>query len=399
MLALLSHGLAVLAPIVLWLERSLLGGSDRAPMARRLYIGSASMIALAVGLALAGAGLSVKYRFEAEPWWLLSASAARYVWQHAFMWLLPAGRFGVLLSDQPAQHLIASALAWVALIAACAWIWEMRARDPVLAFGLAWFLITLAPVANLVPLGNTPIAMHYLYLPSVGLALALVRAASALAERLPRQRAAVARALPWVMAVGLALYWLPASARAVRAWGDDEQLFAESSANYPNEIEPLVNLISAQLSRQRYEQAAASLARGRELAPENLGVVRNEFSLLWQTGQLEAAVALLDRHPGLAARPDFQLGRGQALFRLGRPAEAAVSLQRAFDSRSRISERLRVGAGAQLLAALVQSGRHAEAQRRSIGCSPSIRSVKTCARWSACGARPDHGQAFWRASS
>jgi tetratricopeptide (TPR) repeat protein len=125
-----------------------------------------------------------------------------------------------------------------------------------------------------------------------------------------------------------------------------------------------VNLASVYLDRQRYDRAAATLQRARAVAPEDLGVVRNQFALFWQTGQLEAALAELDGHPQAAQRPELQLGRGQALARLGRWPEAVFALQRAFDSDSpAIDRELRFAAGHQLLVALLQTGRRAEAER------------------------------------
>jgi len=363
-LALASHELAVTAPLLLWAHERLLAPRGRAGGTRSVYLGSACVVLLFGALVLVAGRSQVEYRFGAEPAWLISFSAARYLGQNALLWLLPAGRFGVLLGDRPAEHMIASGAAWVMLIAAAVLLWRQRGRDPVLGFGLVWSGVLLAPVANLVPLGNTPIAMHYAYLPGVGLSLALVAVLHALARRVARGRAGAECALMSVLFAGLGAYWLPQSARAVRAWGDEEPLFAATVADYPGEIEPLVNLASVYLDRQRYDRAAATLERARAVDPEDLGVVRNRFSLFWQTGQIEAALAVLDGQPRAAQRPEFQLGRGQALARLGRWPEAVVALQRAFDSDSTAIDReLRFAAGYQLLVALLQSGRRGEAER------------------------------------
>ncbi|HMI90062.1 MAG TPA: tetratricopeptide repeat protein [Polyangiales bacterium] len=362
--ALASHELAVTAPLLLWVHQSWLVPSERARSMRSVYLGSACAVLLFAACALAVGRSPTEYRFGAEPAWLISFSAARYLGQNALFWLLPGDRFGVLLSDRPAQHLLMSGALWVGLIGCAVVLWKQRRRDPVLGFGLVWFFVTLAPVANFVPFGNTPLAMHYAYLPGVGLSLALVRGLNALAGRIARGRDVAARALMFALLAGLSAYWLPQSARAIRAWGDEELLFALSVANHPGEIEPLVNLGSVYLNRQRYDRAAVILERARALAPDDLGVVRNRFALFWQTGQIEAALAVLDAHPQLAAHPELELGRGQALARLGRWPEAAVALQRAFDSDSPVIDReLRFAAGYQLLGALLQSERRGEAQR------------------------------------
>jgi tetratricopeptide (TPR) repeat protein len=362
--ALMSHQLAVLGPLLLWLRRQPSSAASTTGSPAIAYASSAALVALWLTLIALISNPAASYRYAGQPAWLLSVSAARYVGQHALWWLAPADRFGVLLSDRPEAHLIASALAWPALIILCIGCWRIRRREPVLFFGVAWFLITLAPFANFVPIGNTPLAMHYLAVPSVGLTIALVRALAMLIERLASARPATARLLPWALGAALAVYWLPATTRAVSAFGDEEQLFSQTALNYPDQIEPLVNLASTQLQRSDFAAAASTLERARRLEPENIGVVHNQFSLLWRTGKIEAAVALLDGAPRVASRPEFQLARGQALNRLRRYADAIDPLKTAYDSKSaEVSDEHRFGAGTQLLLALLQSGKRVEAER------------------------------------
>jgi tetratricopeptide (TPR) repeat protein len=369
LLALASHELAVVAPLLLWTRTKLFAASAPATPTRRsarlVYLGSAAVVLLCVAFVLATARLQAAYRFGSEPAWLIGFSAARYLAENVLLWLLPAGRFGVLLGDRPAQQLIASSIAWLVLLGAGVLLWKQRLRDPVISFGLVWVVITLAPVANFVPLGNTPLAMHYAVVPGVGLSLVLVRALQAFARRVARDRFAAYRPLlAGALIAGLGASFLPATTRAIEAWGDEERLFATTVENHPDEIEPLVNLASVHLDRRQYERAASVLERARALEPDDLGVLRNEFALRWQTGRFADAVALLDRHPKAAERPEFQLGRGQALARLGRTAEAAVALQRAFDSDSpEIDRELRFAAGYQLMGALLQTGRRSDAER------------------------------------
>jgi len=51
-------------------------------------------------------------------------------------------------------------------------IWRAWKKEPVIAFGLAWFLIYFLPISNLKQL-NQPMAEHWLYLPMIGLCLAV----------------------------------------------------------------------------------------------------------------------------------------------------------------------------------------------------------------------------------
>lgn len=50
-------------------------------------------------------------------------------------------------------------------------IWRNLKKNPLMAFGLAWFLVYWLPLSNLKQI-NTPMAEHWLYIPMVGLSLA-----------------------------------------------------------------------------------------------------------------------------------------------------------------------------------------------------------------------------------
>jgi len=51
-------------------------------------------------------------------------------------------------------------------------VWVFRRRNPVLAFGIAWIIVSLIPVANILPTGII-LAERTLFLPSIGLAVAV----------------------------------------------------------------------------------------------------------------------------------------------------------------------------------------------------------------------------------
>ena len=65
------------------------------------------------------------------------------------------------------------ALAGVILATATLVAARLRRCDPFLAAGWVWYLVTLAPVSGLIQVGKQGMADRYLYLPSVGLTIAL----------------------------------------------------------------------------------------------------------------------------------------------------------------------------------------------------------------------------------
>jgi tetratricopeptide (TPR) repeat protein len=334
MLALLfaefSHELALLAPIALLMYRSIFPRGSKPRWTHPVYTGSALCIGCFASVRAFSKGTSSVYRAQHEASWQLIGSAPRYLATNTLGWLWPRGRFGVLLSDFPTQHTVAAAFWWVALLTAAVVAWRTWPRDRVLSLGLGWYALFLAPVCNFVPLGNTPVAPHYMYVPGIGLALAVTRALEHLYLLARSRSAGGARAIALGVLLSIGFAWLSETRHVIASWTSDTALFTATLENYPDAIEPLVNLASLDIRAQRYPEAKALLDRAQRLAPTNLMVLRNVFSLLWQTNQLEAALDLLDRHAELGDQAEFLIRRGEALQQLDRHEAARAAFQRAF---------------------------------------------------------------------
>lgn len=93
-------------------------------------------------------------------------------------------------------------------------------RTAVLAFGLAWFLVTLIPVVGIVRVGHHEVADRYTYLPSVGLLLAF-------ASVLQCRTEGWARAL-WGVAACVALACIGLTVRLVETWSDNVALWSRA---------------------------------------------------------------------------------------------------------------------------------------------------------------------------
>jgi hypothetical protein len=118
-------------------------------------------------------------------------------------------------------------LIWILLAAAAlAWLWPFLGRRNVL-FGAAWFLLALAPVANVVPSG-VMVAERTLYMPSAGLCFLGAAALARLAERGPvRSRLATATL------AGLVVAGAFASATVTGHWRDEETLWRTTVSAHP----------------------------------------------------------------------------------------------------------------------------------------------------------------------
>jgi hypothetical protein len=140
----------------------------------------------------------------------LTLNGARYVALHAFYALDPWQTFGVRVPDLPAEHASAAVAAWLVLVAVsivCA-IALVRRRS-LGAFGFLFFLVGIAPLSNVVPVGSGPVADYYLFLPSLGLVVVAIALVEALRRRVSIR---LANALTW----GMLVLWVLANAASTR---------------------------------------------------------------------------------------------------------------------------------------------------------------------------------------
>jgi tetratricopeptide (TPR) repeat protein len=196
-------------------------------------------------------------------------------------------------------------------------------RHPPIGVGLLWFFGTLVPVIGLVAVGEQVRADRYSYLPSIGLAIAVVWA---LPDSWLRRR------LVHVVLAGILLALAAATWQQIPHWRSDETLFARALAvtddnhvahlNYGNAIES-----DERREEQRFHfERVVALAPGHPLGHYNLGRV------LAKTGDPEGAVVEYRR--SLAIDPDHPRAwnnLGNVLSQLERPELAERAYRRALE--------------------------------------------------------------------
>jgi tetratricopeptide (TPR) repeat protein len=228
------------------------------------------------------------------------------------------------------HRLGAETLAGGIVLTGAAWAtWRSLARGSVAGVGGAWFLVVTLPFLNVIPIpGGRAVyfAERFLYLPSVGVALAAGTLGAAALAMLDgwRRRAAVA-----AMAVGLLCLGVTTTLRS-ETWRDNPRLFQAMRERSPDSTLPVANLALTRLETGRPAEALALIGEVFERIPTDrtaLVVMGRAHLALGRTDEgLAYLRKAVEHHPN---NPWLLNLLGAALGQAGRPGEAMPYLERA----------------------------------------------------------------------
>jgi len=131
-------------------------------------------------------------------------------------------------------------------------------KNSLLGFFLLWFLISLAPVSNLLPLW-IDVAERFLYLPSIALALACGFVVSETVRRIRGQ------GVVWSLAVVIVLLLAVATVQRNTVWSDDLLLAQDNVDKAPHHPAAYWNLGNTALRGGEWARAARALEKCIEL--------------------------------------------------------------------------------------------------------------------------------------
>jgi tetratricopeptide (TPR) repeat protein len=150
-----------------------------------------------------------------------------------------------------------------ALVVAMFWLRKAR---PLLAFAMAWFFITIAPVLNISRLGRNVFTEHYLYIPSLGICILAGWAWLRIKEAVsPRRLIAVAYAL---LALVLILYTALIVNR-VPDWRSDISIYQKGAVLFPKSANAETSLGIAYYEAGQSDLAMTSLEHSLSLDPNS----------------------------------------------------------------------------------------------------------------------------------
>ena len=247
----------------------------------------------------------------------------------------------------------------VALVAATGLLLRAGRTQPALAVGWLWFLVTLAPTLGLVQVGSQARADRYMYVPLVGLLIALAYPVAAWAERRPRAARGVLAAAAASVALLAGAAWFQ-----VGTWQDSEALYERNVAVQPGSARGHGTLAIVRIKQERFEEAEQHLEAAFRLSPREYRdpLVRLHLLLgsrLAKSGDDSGAIARYERAVSLdPEHPDANATLGAALVRRGSTAQALPHLERAI-----ASGRAPAIAYAALAVVWTESGRPADAVR------------------------------------
>jgi Flp pilus assembly protein TadD len=224
----------------------------------------------------------------------------------------------------PPAWKVAGAIAILAIISAAAVIW--RRRCPYFFVGWFWYLGMLAPVAGLVQVADHAMADRYMYLPGIGLSIALAWGGARLAERLPRGGLVLAAGagLATVVLVGLA-------ARQTSLWRDDEVLWSHALACTTDNGKAEYWIGEMLVNSGRLDDAIPHFQRAHEFLP-SASCSYNVGLALARAGRVDEAIVQFRRSVALAPRwPNGYALLGAMLARKEEFAEATECFRTAVE--------------------------------------------------------------------
>ena len=217
-------------------------------------------------------------------------------------------------------------LALAALIVLCGALayWGIKGRRPVLMFSLLFFLVVLLPSSRIIPVGMRFLAAdRFFYLPGIGLFLLLGFGIFRLLQARPAWRWMAGGAT-----AALCLAWGAGTWQRNRVWRDDETLWRDGLAKYPDS--PTMLFMLAQTLVERDPEAANRLAdRGLQLDPDDHYAFLVKPVLLQRAGDNKGCLEWLNKAE--AADYNQALGldiadiRGRAYSALGDHRQAILS--------------------------------------------------------------------------
>jgi len=207
-------------------------------------------------------------------------------------------------------------------------LWGARRGRPWLATGWFWYLITLLPTIGLLQAGSEVMADRFLYLPQIGLSIAVVWFLADLAGQSVKRRFAFS-----VAGLLALLAYAGCAARQTAFWRDDLTFWTRTLDCTRNNFIAHLHLGLAWANRGQLDKAMKQYEEALRIYPEFSEARFNLASALSSQGKVDAAQRQYEIV--LRIRPGYPKARnnlGMLLLNHGELAAATEQFQKAVDS-------------------------------------------------------------------
>ncbi|NUM55943.1 MAG: tetratricopeptide repeat protein [Candidatus Hydrogenedentes bacterium] len=221
---------------------------------------------------------------------------------------------------------IAASCALIAAVTAFAV--AARNRAPYALVGWLWYLGTLVPVVGFVHIGEQGMADRYTYIPTIGIAIAVVWGVDAVVARATAGRGV--RAPVAVSTLALLAFWAVLTWSQIGHWKNTETLWARAVAVNPNHERAQRNLGAVYFERKEYAKAVPHFEVAAALNPDDPRAFHNLGIAQMRLGNTGAALDALARASAIDPQNvDTRNAIGICLIQLNRDAEAVRVLMEA----------------------------------------------------------------------
>jgi protein O-mannosyl-transferase len=207
-------------------------------------------------------------------------------------------------------------------------LWGASRGQRWLAVGWFWYLGTLTPTIGLVQVGLQVMADRFLYLPQIGLCMALGFWAADLTRQRPSLRWKFAAVSALVVAGYLACAW-----RQTSYWRDSERLWTRALACTSGNAVAHYNFGLALARRGQVDQAIGHFRKALDIKPDYVAADNNLGLALAGRGQIDDAISYYQK--ALEIRSDdmqAHFNLGLALASRGKIDEAIGHYRKALES-------------------------------------------------------------------
>jgi len=231
-----------------------------------------------------------------------------------------------LISADATAALIAPAAASAVLLIALSLlaVWTVNSR-PYFLVGWLWYLGMLVPVSGILQAGLQAMADRYMYLPLIGIYIAIAWAGRDVAQRWTWSRPLLAATAALYLVLGVQVTRVQ-----LGSWRNSVTLFEHALAVTQDNYFAHTNLAAVLVGMGKPDEALPHYQEALRIWPANPTALTGLGSLYGQQGRLDEAADLHRR--ALAAQPDNPLiltNLGAVAFRQGRLDEAAGYFEQA----------------------------------------------------------------------